>query len=176
MNLRQATTLPDWIRFMRLYRQAFPREERKPVSMIRRMQKKGKTDVWCLEQDGQFVGLAATINGPEQILIDYLAILPKRRGHGDGSEALRQLRQQYAGKGVFLEIECVCQEADNYEERKRRKHFYLSNGLQEMHTTAKLFGVDMELLGFDCQLDFDQYRAFYRDNYGQWAADHITEV
>jgi len=34
----------------------------------------------------------------------------------------------------------------------------------------------MELMGFDCRLTFDQYHAFYRDNYNQWAADHIQEA
>ncbi len=174
MKLIQATTPYHWLRFCLLYRRAFPRSERKPVSIIRKMQKKGTTDVWYLEQDGRFAGLAATINGENIILVDYLAIDDKRRGHGDGSKALKKLRQQYAGKGVFVEIECLYEDADNYEERHRRKQFYLRNGMMEMHTTAKLFGVDMELLGYDCQLSYEEYREFYQANYGEWAASHIT--
>lgn len=42
-----------------------------------------------------------------------------------------------------------------------------------MNVTVKLFGVRMELLGSGCGLDFDGYKAFYRENYNQWAADHI---
>jgi hypothetical protein len=32
----------------------------------------------------------------------------------------------------------------------------------------------MELLGKGTVMCFDQYKAFYRDNYSQWAADHVT--
>ena len=39
-----------------------------------------------------------------------------------------------------------------------------------------LFGVKMELMGFDCTLSYEQYHSFYRDNYGQWAADHIQKA
>ena len=63
--------------------------------------------------------------------------------------------------------------ADNFEERKRRKQFYLSNGMIPMNVFVELFGVDMELLGFDCSLTFEEYHAFYRDNYNAWAADHV---
>ena len=65
--------------------------------------------------------------------------------------------------------------AENYEERKRRKQFYLSNGMTPMNVFVDLFGVDMELLGFDCSLTFNEYHDFYRDNYNAWAADHVKE-
>ena len=46
----------------------------------------------------------------------------------------------------------------------------------ELGTEANVFGVDMELLGSRCKLDFEGYRAFYRDHYGPWAAEHINPV
>ena len=176
MELIQTTNLWQWLCFGWLYYKAFPESERKPWKVIRQKQKLGVTDVWYLKQDGKFAGLAATINGPDTILVDYLAIHPGRRGQGAGSEALQLLRKKYAGRGVFVEIECLYEDADNYEERCRRKAFYLRNGMKEMHTTANLFGVDMELLGYDCQMDFEEYHTFYRTNYGEWAASHITRV
>ncbi len=173
MNRKQPTTWREWFKIYRLYQSAFPREEKKPFSMIRSMKKRGKTDVWYLEEQGKFVGLVVTINGPDKILLDYLAVDRKQRGKGFGSEMLRQMREQYAGKGVFLEIETVTESADNYEERKRRKQFYLSNGMTELNVFVELFGVEMELLGYDCTLTFEEYHAFYRDNYGAWAAEHV---
>ena len=176
MKLIPVRTPYQWLRFCRLYYRAFPASERKPVSMIRKKQKDGTTDVWYLEEDGRFVGLAATINGPDIILVDYLAMHDKCRACGHGSQALKELRSQYAGKGVFVEIECLYEDADNYEDRCRRKAFYMRNGMTPMNTTAKLFGVDMELLGYDCQLSYEEYHEFYRVNYSEWAASHITPV
>ena len=43
---------------------------------------KGKSDVWYCESGGQFAGLVITINGPDKILLDYLAVNSKMRGRG----------------------------------------------------------------------------------------------
>ena len=173
MERKQPATALQWLKIYRLYQSSFPRSEKKPFSMIRTMYKKGKSDVWYCEESGKFVGMVITINGPDKVLLDYLAVHRKCRGQGVGSELLRQMRQQYTGKGVFLEIETVTESAVNYEERKRRKKFYLSNGMTELGVLVELFGVEMELLGYDCRLTFDEYHDFYRDNYNAWAAEHV---
>lgn len=175
ISLIKPATIVDWIRLYLLYLQAFPAAERKPWSIICKMYRKGKADIWCLLRDGKFVGLAMTINSPEVILLDYFAICKNCRGQGAGTAALKAILSKYRDKGLFLEIESTLEQVPDLPMRLRRKKFYLTCGLQEMHTTAVLFGVNMELLGVGCCLDFAQYKAFYRDNYNQWAADHITQ-
>lgn len=176
ITLAQPRGLLQWRRIRRLYRSAFPAYERKPLYVIRRMYREGKTDVWYCRQDGAFAGFATTINGAELILVDYLAVANGCRGKGIGSALLQALQMQYVGKGLFLEIESTFVEADNREERLRRKRFYLRNGLEELQVEAELFGTRMELLGRNCQLDFAAYRAFYHDNYSLWAAEHVKEI
>ncbi len=176
MKIIRAETLIKKIKIYLLYLQSFPKCERKPFSIILKMQKKGKTDLWYAEKNGKFAGFGATINGSEIILLDYFAIAKKRRGKGIGSEMLGALRNLYPEKGFFLEIEKVYPDAANFDETNRRKNFYLSNGMAETGTDAKLFGVDMELLGFDCHLTFDEYREFYRVNYGEFAAKNIRHI
>ena len=161
------------LRIRRLYKEAFPRCERKPFSIIKKMSRIGKTDLWYLEDDGGFAGLAATINGPDAVLIDYLAVKKSRRGGGVGTKMLSTLLEHYRNYGVFLEIEEIDPTAENNAERVRRKAFYLRCGLIPMDTHVKLFGVDMELLGVRCHFDFDEYRDFYLQNYGKFAYDHI---
>lgn len=166
----------DWLRLYRLYMQAFPAAERKPWRTIRKMYEKGKADVWCVKADGNFAGLAITVNSPNVILLDFFAISKKQRGQGIGTKALKAILARYADKGFFLEIESTLEESPDRAMRLRRKKFYLSCGLEEMHTTAFLFGVKMELLGVKCHLNFDQYKAFYATYYNAWAADHITSA
>ena len=172
--LRTPASPLDWLHIRLLYRRAFPRSERKPFKMIRRMHRAGRTDVWLAEQDGRFAGLGITINGSDIILLDYLAVHEKCRDKGVGSAFLQALMAKYADKGFFLEIESTLEDAPNRQQRLSRKRFYLSCGLEELGARAKLFGVNMELLGNNCTLDYDTYKAFYRDNYNAWAADHIT--
>lgn len=103
--------------------------------------------------------------------------MPNRlRGRGAGSAALELIREKYAGQGVFVEIESIFEEGKDQQERIRRKSFYLKNGMQELHVLADVFGVRMELLGWDCEMDFERYRAFYRVNYSPWASEHLTYV
>jgi len=160
----------DWLRIYLLYRRSFPREERKPFAIIRKMCKEGRTDVWLAKAGGRFAGLATTING-DVVLLDYLAVHPKLRSRGVGTAMLQALLTRY--ERLFVEIEAADQD-DPTGEKARRKAFYLHNGLEEMHVTAILFGVRMELLGRNCSLDFDAYRTFYHDHYSPWAAEHVV--
>lgn len=163
-------------RMLLLYRNAFPRSERKPFSRITSMAKAGRADLWTIRMDGRFAGLAATVNGPDIVLLDYFAVKRSLRGRGVGSAALLQLEQAYADRGFFVEIESTLEEADNREQREKRKEFYVNCGLVPMNTEADVFGIRMELLGIRCRLDLAGYRAFYRDHYSPWAAEHIKEV
>lgn len=166
----------EWANIYRLYHSAFPRSERKPFSMILKMQQQGKTDVWYFRREGKFAGMIITINGPKHILLDYLAVDGHQRGTGIGTEILQLMRRHYTGKGVFLEIESVYERSKNQAERLSRKHFYEKSGMTSMGVFVWLFGVKMELMGFDCKLTYEEYHAFYRDNYNQWAADHIRRA
>lgn len=166
----------QWLRLQQLYIRSFPRAERKPFGVIRRMYREGKADIWCILADGKFSGLATTVNGDELILIDYFAIAENRRGKGLGKAAMECLLSMYPDRGVFLEIESPDRPGLDRDQRKKRKEFYLSCGFGELGVKAKVFGVYMELLGVRCQLDFEGYRRFYGFNMSPWAADHLEEV
>lgn len=159
-----------------LYRSAFPPYERKPFGKILRMAKEGRADLWTIRRNGKFAGLAATVNSPNIVLLDYFAVKKSLRGKGVGSAALRELEQCYADRGFFVEIESTYEQAANQAQRESRKRFYESCGMIPMGTEADLFGVRMELLGVRCHLDLEEYRSFYRENYSPWAAQHINPV
>ena len=174
MNRRQAKGFLDSRKIKKLYRVAFPTCERKPFSIIKAMQKKGKCDLWIYEENGVFLGFASTINSEKAILVDYLAVSENARGSGIGSAILQDLRAYYTDEKLFLEIETVDPLAENLKEREKRKAFYLKNGMMEMGVSVNIFDTDMELLSFGCRMTFEEYRAFYRENYSRFAADRIT--
>ena len=74
MKIIQAKKIIHKLKIFRLYMSAFPKCERKPFSVILSMQKKGKTDLWYVELGGRFIGMGATINGDDLILLDYFAV------------------------------------------------------------------------------------------------------
>lgn len=175
MNMFAPKTPLQWLRLWRLYRSAFPDAERKPFTMILSMYRQGRTDVWYFEREGKFAGLATTINGDRLILVDYLAVAEGRRGQGLGSEIMALLEGQYAETGFFGEIERVWEKAENYRQRRRRKEFYLSNGMEALGVNVVVFGVDMELLGYRCRVSYEEYREFYREHYGEFTQKHIAK-
>lgn len=159
-----------------LYRSAFPPSERKPFGIILRMAKEGRTDLWVIRRNGKIAGMAATVNGPEVVLLDYFAVKKSLRGKGIGSAALRELEQKYADRGLFVEIESTQENAPNQQERESRKRFYEGCGMVPMGLEVMLFGIRMELLGIRCKLSFDEYRDFYVEYYTPRAAKHIHPV
>ena len=62
MELIKPYKLSHWFSLYRLYREAFPASERKPISMILKTRKKGRADIWCAMKDGRFAGMAITVN------------------------------------------------------------------------------------------------------------------
>lgn len=173
LTLSRPRSLWQWLRIYRLYKTAFPRNEQKPFSMIVKMTRSGKSDTWYCSNNGKFIGLAITINGDDTILLDYFATDKQARNHGYGSILLQALITKYSPKTLFLEIETVFEDSVDLELRKRRKQFYLRNGLTEMGVMVYLFGVKMELLTSNQSMSFEEYRNFYKYNYNEWAADNI---
>ena len=181
MKSRELTSCPmrgirQMLKVVRLYYKAFPANERKPFRMILKKRSAGKSDIWYFSRNGRFAGFATTINGDGLILIDYLAVEKEMRGKGAGSDALQSLREKYAGRGVFVEIESVYEEYDDMDERLRRKRFYEKNGMKELRVLADVFGVRMELMGWDCGMTFEKYQVFYREHNSPWAAEHLKYV
>lgn len=176
MKLRTVETETEWSMVETLYLAAFPENERKPFPMIREKYCQRVTDVWMIEENGEFSGLAITMNDEDLVLLDYFAICEEKRGQGLGGKSLRVLQEKYRGKRFFLEVESLKVPADNMEERCRRKQFYFNNGMKELGVYAKLFGVEFELLGYECKVTFGEYFSLYDAVYGQYASKFLEEI
>lgn len=177
MEMIQAAGLRQWMQIAGLYRSAFPRNERKPLGIIRKNQKLGKSDVWYFREAGKFVGIATTVmenSGP--VLVDYFAVVGGSRGKGHGGKMLDMVLEHYRDRGIFGEIEALDETAENNEQRIRRLQFYLRHGVVPQGVRADVFGVEMEVMAHGCQMDFEAYHQFYCKNIGEFARDKIKEI
>lgn len=113
----------------RLYRTAFPANERAPMFLMMSRAKKGKGDFFSAFDKGKYTGLVYAITNEKTAYIFFLAIADEQRGKGYGSAVLEAIKSRYAGKRIFLAIEELDENADNYEQRLSRRHFYEKNGL-----------------------------------------------
>lgn len=152
---------------IRLYEEAFPKEEKKPMEFMEQLEKEGKMEITAIADGDVFVGLAIFMVSGGTALVDYLAIAPEKRCGGYGGRAVQAMLRQYGDKKLIFEIEKEDDQAPNAVDRRRRKAFYLKNGLKETGLFANVYHTDFELLTPDGELTYEAYVAFLREILGE---------
>ncbi len=176
MTTMETATKADEPTIRQLYREAFPRSERKPFWLIRRKAHQGIAELLVVRSDGAFAGLVVTLLHGDLVLLDYFAIKPECRGQGLGGQTLALLRERYAGRRIVLEIEPPDEASDNAEQRARRKAFYLRHGFSETGIGVRLFGVVFALLCTGGDVGFREYEALLRRVFGRWMVLFLRRV
>ena len=119
------------------YLEVFPKDERKPIELIRSSYNKGYTRIIKIVSNEILVGFM-TLNSIKKngyAVLDYLAILPQYRNMGFGSNAIKLLiKNESENAGIFVEIEKVGLGKDESENklRKRRQKFYEELGFKKL--------------------------------------------
>ncbi len=129
----------------------FPQDELKPLPMLEGLVAQGINSViGCFQEDiliGYYV--LGREPGADLILLDYLAVVPERRGQGYGALILAHLRKEL-DEGTYLFIESENPEkAQGDEEQRVRSHrvaFYQRCGAKLTNLRVLLFGVDFYIL------------------------------
>lgn len=113
-------------------KQDFERLELFPYFVLKRNFKKGMIEAVYLTDSQEKYGYAIyqKVEALDGIFVMYLAILPKYRAKGLGSELISQLND-LSPKGILLEVEDpeAAKDEEDYTTRQRRISFYKRNGL-----------------------------------------------
>ncbi len=104
----------DYREISRLYRTAFPADERAPMWYMALKAENENVDFWGIYADGEWVGLAYVISEGSASYLFYLAMSEDRRGKGLGSRAMQSLLIHYEGQRIFLALEQLDESADNF--------------------------------------------------------------
>lgn len=107
-----------------LYEQSFPLHEQRLLRDQLDALRHPEYHCCAVEENGALCGLLWYWEAASFLYVEHFAILPERRGQGDGSRALRRLRQ--SPKQVILEID-----PPEDEVSLRRRDFYLRAGFCE---------------------------------------------
>ncbi|MGX4645611.1 GNAT family N-acetyltransferase [Holzapfeliella sp. JNUCC 80] len=142
-----------------LYLDAFPEHERLDFSFIVERAKLNQNHFLAILDDEAFVGLIYYTVDNHNLLVSYLAMDPSTRSKGYGSKILTHLKSQHPKENIFLEIEEVVEEADNYKQRIKRQSFYEKNGFAKSNIYMK---TDIEGNGLEIMttspIVFDDYK------------------
>ena len=143
-----------------LYESAFPDDEKAPfLSLIERAKKDNVDFIGYFDED-KFIGFTYLIHENDLHYIFYFAIVEECRNKGYGTDILNILKEQYKDESIFFEIETLDVNADNYEERKRRKDFYIRNGFKESDY-GYYFYVDYEVMIYGEKIEPDRWHDLF---------------
>ncbi len=147
-----------------IYVEAFPKNERKPFSIILAHNESGAGSLLKIMLDGELCGFFFTFFYRDFAMVDYFAIHKDFRNLGLGGIAIELLREEYNNRKIFLEIE----DPNGSEMASRRLGFYRRCGFSQVETHVVLFSVDMELLALgDFNVSFDDYFSLYVSMLGE---------
>lgn len=151
----------------KLYRSAFPLNERFPWYMLVKRAKSGKAELLTLDKDGKNAGFAYVITNKDLAYLFFFAVRKDCRGKGIGTETIKQLMQRYSGKCLFLAIEPLDETADNYDQRVKRHCFYLNSGLIDLPCRLKEFKMIYSVMSAGSDIPAGDFRSMMDTFFGK---------
>ena len=142
----------------KLYKAAFPYDERFPLAFLKWKARRAEYDFCAVLDEGEFIGFTYTLESENFLYIIYLAVCEELRSKGYGSKILQGIKDKNPGRTITLCIEDMSKtDAPNYAQRLRRLKFYQSNGFGQLGMKINEVGVDLELLGTDNTVSYDEF-------------------
>ncbi len=152
---------PDLDKVEKLNNEAFPEEERVPLSEFLRYQDRDEAHFFAFYNEEEFVGFAFAISNQKAFYISFFAIMPHLRSHGYGKEIIDKLTDFYQ-RTMLLEVERLDEECDNLEQRKARMSFYQQNGFKTANAFLEYDGLSFEILYRGDHFDEEAYRDIFQ--------------
>ena len=151
-----------WNEINRLAKEAFPPEEYLAPTELVKMSKADNFDFLLLTDEKRFVGFMVVQTYKNMAYLFFLAIDSASRSKGYGSYAIEALKQSYPDKKQVVDFEMLDEKADNYEQRKKRRAFYLRNGYKETGLFLSYLGVDYEVFCMEEDFDTEEFKEMMR--------------
>ena len=158
----------------RLYRTAFPKEERLPWWVLRLSTLKSDVKLTAYYDGRKFCGFTHTTETADVLFVMFLAVDDAVRGKGYGSAILNCLKAE--GKPVVLNVEPLDDSAANADERANRMRFYKKNGFFDTGYDISEVGGIFRVLSTEPKLNVPKYlKVFAKLSFGLWKPE-ITKA
>lgn len=156
---------PDLVKIKHLYNGSFPADERIPYQKLLYMLSESRImHAWY--DDGEFIGMTYIFLFRDILYLGYIAVKEECRGKGYGTKILNMLCDMYPAYRVGIDIEELDKHADNAQERRKRKDFYLANQFEETGIFYNFYWVDYEILSRNGIITKDEWHALIREHWG----------
>ncbi len=141
--------------------EAFPEYERWTLEAMFATGDSIGTEILGIYEGSTLSGYVFLIANKKAVYISHLAISSACRSKGYGSQTLALLREYY-GAHLYLDMEPMDPQAENYDQRLRREAFYHRNGFRttDLYTTMK--GYMFQLLTTNPEDSYEDLRKLLR--------------
>ncbi len=147
----------DYPLIKKLYKKSFPLNERAPFFVIKKKTINGKSEMLIAKENDQFIGFFYIVRNEDLVYLFYFAVNDTQRGKGYGSKMLQLLKEKYPGKNIFLAREQLDTNSDNYDERVKRRNFYIRNGFKDTELLIKEASVIYDVMALNDDISAKDY-------------------
>ena len=157
----------------KLYESSFPEDEKMPFRIVLQKRDAGVMRLFSVEDGGEFIGFCNITLCEDALTLNYFAILPEKQNRGYGTAVISHLIEKYPERSIVIDIEDDEIEAENVEQRKKRKAFYQRLGFSVMPFRLTIFGVPSLIMSSGRSYTFEEYRNIFAQVFSQWGAQRV---
>ena len=140
-----------------LYDSSFPDDERIPWKMLLKLQNENRLlHVFYMEHT--LAAFTCLFLYRDIAYLSYLTVSEDMMNHGIGSAVLEHIKAALPQHRIVIDIEELNKDSDNYEERLRRRNFYLRCGFEPSGIGYYYYHVRYELLCCNGPISGDDFR------------------
>jgi len=148
----------DMDKVNKLALEAFPPEEYLAPDKIMDLTREDGFNFLAYYDKNKFIGFTVVKIYKKMSYLFFLAVDRNFRRQGYGSKIIQKLKELYPDCNQVADFEKVDKKAENYEQRVKRKNFYLKNGYRETGKFLSYLNVDYEVMSEDNDFNFDLFK------------------
>ncbi len=156
-----------------LYEISFPEDEKMPFRIVLQKREAGVMRLFSVEDGGAFIGFCNITLCEDALTLNYFAILPEKQNQGYGTAVVSLLIQKYPDKSIVIDIEDDEVEAENAEQRKKRKAFYERLGFSVMPFRLTIFGVPSLIMSSGRKYNFEEYKNIFAQVFSERGSQRL---
>lgn len=160
-----------------LYLSSFPEDERPLLEYFYGLvDLNDENEIFAYYDKSEFVGFTYLTFYKDIVYIFFLAVHPRKRNMGYGSQILEDVKKSNNGKVILLCSEVVDDKYLDNEIRKRRQDFYFRNGFTLNGLKTKENGVIFETMVYGPhRVSFEDYREIFLLGFGKEADKYLKK-
>ncbi len=144
-----------------IYKSSFPKEDRMPFVLMLIMAYLKSTHFISFYDGDTLCGFVYMATIKKLTFVMFFAVNENIRSKGYGSRILDKIQSLYPDNKIIITIERCDEDAEDIEQRLRRRKFYMNNGYIETGYIVKLGNQKQEIIIKNGKFDKREFTLFF---------------